>query len=138
MAKIVVIDDEPAMVEVIVTLCREKGHQVFPFNAPSKAIEQLDAIQPEVVITDIKMETMTGFDVLRHVREHQRQTSVILITAFGSAETAVQAMKMGARDYILKPVKIDELQTRIQMKLDYQADAGGIQCCRKEVKDCHK
>ena len=68
MAKIVIIDDEPAMVEVIVTLCREKGHQVFPFNAPSKAIEQLDAIQPEVVITDIKMETMTGFDVLRHVR----------------------------------------------------------------------
>ena len=103
MAKIVIIDDEPAMVEVIVTLCREKGHQVFPFSAPSKAIEQLDTIQPQVVITDIKMETMTGFDVLRHVREHHRQTAVILITAFGSTETAVEAMKMGATDYILKP-----------------------------------
>src|ERR1700726_2730253 len=138
MAKIVVIDDEPAMVEVIVTLCREKGHQVFPFNAPSKAIEQLDVIQPEVVITDIKMETMTGFDVLRHVREHQRQTSVILITAFGSAETAVQAMKMGARDYILKPFKIDELQTRIQMALDYQAAVGEVTYLRKELKEKHK
>ena len=51
MAKIIIIDDEPAMVEVIVTLCREKGHQVFPFNAPSKALEQLDSIQPQVVIT---------------------------------------------------------------------------------------
>jgi len=138
MAKIVVIDDEPAMVEVIVTLCREKGHQVFPFNAPSKAIEQLDAIQPEVLITDIKMETMTGFDVLRHVREHQRQTAVILITAFGSAETAVQAMKMGARDYILKPFKIDELQTRIQMALDYQAAVGEVTYLRKELKEKHK
>src|SRR5216684_3526556 len=70
MAKIVIIDDEPAMVEVIVTLCREKGHQVFPFNAAPKAVEQLDSIAPQVVIADIKMETMTGFDVLRHIREH--------------------------------------------------------------------
>ena len=50
MAKIVIIDDEPAMVEVIVTLCREKGHQVFPFNAAPKAVEQMDSIQPHVVI----------------------------------------------------------------------------------------
>ena len=80
MAKIIIIDDEPAMVEVIVTLCREKGHQVFPFNSATKAVEQLDAIGPQVVIADIKMETMTGFDVLRHVREHHRQTTVILIS----------------------------------------------------------
>jgi CheY-like chemotaxis protein len=88
MAKIIIIDDEPAMVEVIVTLCRDKGHQVFPFNSAPKAIEQLDVIQPQVVIADIKMETMTGFDVLRHIREHHRQTAVILITAYASVETA--------------------------------------------------
>ena len=52
MAKIIIIDDEPAMVEVIVTLCREKGHQVFPFNSAPKAVEQLDAIAPQVVIAD--------------------------------------------------------------------------------------
>src|SRR3977135_2450791 len=103
MAKIIIIDDEPAMVEVIVTLCRDKGLQVFPFNSAAKAIEQLDSIQPQVVITDITMETRSGFDVLRHVREHLRQTAVILITAYGTAETAVEAMKMGATDYVLKP-----------------------------------
>ena len=54
MAKIIIIDDEPAMVEVIVTLCREKGHQVFPFNSATKAVEQLDSIQPQVVITDVE------------------------------------------------------------------------------------
>ncbi|PYK84267.1 MAG: DNA-binding response regulator [Verrucomicrobia bacterium] len=106
MAKIVIIDDEPAMVEVIVTLCREKGHQAFPFNSASKAVEQLDSIAPQVLIADIKMETMTGFDVLRHVREHHRQTAVILITAYGTVETAVEAMKMGAYDYVTKPFKI--------------------------------
>jgi DNA-binding NtrC family response regulator len=63
---------------------------------------------------------------------------VILITAFGSAETAVQAMKMGARDYVLKPFKIDELQTRIQMALDYQAAVGEVSYLRKELKERHK
>ncbi len=103
------------------TLCREKGHQVSPFNSAPKAIEQLDSIVPQVVIADIKMETMTGFDVLRHVREHHRQTAVILITAYGTVETAVEAMKMGAYDYVTKPFKIDELQLTVQRALDYQA-----------------
>jgi two-component system response regulator AtoC len=138
MAKIIIIDDEPAMVEVIVTLCREKGHQVFPFSSPAKALEQLDSIQPQVVITDIKMETMTGFDVLRHVRENHRQTAVILITAFGSTETAVEAMKMGATDYVLKPFKIDELQTRIQKALDFQAALGEVNYLRKELKNRYR
>jgi DNA-binding NtrC family response regulator len=104
-----------------VTLCRKKGHQVSPFNSAPKAIEQLDSIAPQVVIADMKMETMTGFDVLRHVREHHRQTAVILITAYGTVETAVEAMKMGAYDYVTKPFKIDELQLTVQRALDYQA-----------------
>ncbi|MFL6529433.1 MAG: sigma-54-dependent transcriptional regulator, partial [Chthoniobacterales bacterium] len=138
MAKIIIIDDEPAMVEVIVTLCRDKGHQVFPFNSPSRALEQIDSIQPQVVITDIKMETMSGFDVLRHVRENHRQTAVILITAYGSTETAVEAMKMGATDYVLKPFKIDELQTRIQKALDFQAAVGEVSYLRKELKNKYR
>src|SRR5216684_1505393 len=121
MAKIIIIDDEPAMVEVIVTLCRDKGHQVFPFNSAPKAVEQLDTIQPQVVITDIKMETMSGFDVLRHVRENHRQTSVILITAYASVDTAIEAMKMGAYGYVPKPFKIDELQNAIGLQLNQQS-----------------
>ncbi len=138
MAKIVIIDDEPAMVEVIVTLCREKGHQVFPFNSAPKAVEQLDSIAPQVVIADIKMETMTGFDVLRHVREHHRQTAVILITAYGTVETAVEAMKMGAYDYVTKPFKIDELQLTVQRALDYQAALRENVYLRKELKNRYK
>jgi two-component system, NtrC family, response regulator AtoC len=138
MAKIVIIDDEPAMVEVIVTLCRDKGHQVFPFNVAQKAVEQLDAIQPHVVIADIRMETVSGFDVLRHVREHHRQTAVILITAYASVETAVEAMKMGAYDYVTKPFKIDELQMTVQRALDYQAAVRENVYLRKELKNKYK
>jgi len=138
MAKIVIIDDEPAMVEVIVTLCREKGHQVYPFNSAQKAVEQLDSIQPHVVVADIRMETMTGFDVLRHVRENHRQTAVILITAYASVETAVEAMKMGAYDYVTKPFKIDELQMTVQRALDYQAALRENVYLRKELKNKYK
>src|SRR5436305_1978962 len=138
MAKIVIIDDEPAMVEVIVTLCREKGHQVFPFNSAPKAVEQLDTLQPHVVIADIRMETMTGFDVLRHVREHHRQTAVILITAYASVETAVEAMKMGAYDYVTKPFKIDELQRTTPPWLDYQAALRENTYLRKELTNKYR
>ena len=138
MAKIIIIDDEPAMVEVIVTLCREKGHQVFPFNSAPKAIEQLDTIAPQVVIADIKMETMTGFDVLRHIREHHRQTAVILITAYASVETAVEAMKMGAYDYVTKPFKIDELKLTVQRALDFQAAVRENVILKKELKNKYR
>src|ERR1700759_3471411 len=138
MAKIIIIDDEPAMVEVIVTLCREKGHQAFPFNAAPKAIEQLDTIEPQVVIADIKMETMTGFDGLRHVGEHHRQEAGDLITAYASVETAVEAMKMGAYDYVTKPFKIDELQMTVQRALDYQAALRENTYLRKELKNRYR
>ena len=138
MAKIIIIDDEPAMVEVIVTLCREKGHQVFPFNSAAKAVEKLDEIDPQIVITDVKMETMSGFDVLRHVREHHRQTLVILITAYASVDTAIEAMKMGAHGYVPKPFKIDELQMTVQRALDYQSTMRENTYLRKELKNKYK
>src|SRR5438874_11307563 len=80
------------------------------------------------------METMTGFDVLRHVREHLRQTAVILITAYASVDTAVEAMNMGASDYVTKPFKIDELQMTVQRALDYQAALRDNVYLRKELK----
>ena len=81
---------------------------------------------------------MTGFDVLRHVREHHRQTLVILITAYASVETAVEAMKMGAYDYVTKPFKIDELQMTVQRALDYQAALRENVYLRKELKNRYR
>jgi len=138
MAKIIIIDDEPAMVEVIVTLCREKGHQVFPFSSAAKAVEQMETINPEIVITDVKMETMSGFDVLRHVKQHHKQTLVILITAYASVDTAIEAMKMGAHGYVPKPFKIDELQMTIQRALEFQSARQENTYLRKELKNKYK
>lgn len=138
MPKIVVIDDEPAMVEVISTLCRENGHQVSPFNSAERALEELSGIAPQVVIADIKMEKVTGFDVLQHVRRTLPQTAVILITAYASVEKAVEAMKLGAYDFVTKPFKIDELKFSIQRALEHQSVVRENAYLKKEVKNRYR
>jgi two-component system response regulator AtoC len=138
MARIVIIDDEPAMVEVISTLCRDKGHQVFPYNSAQKAIDSLPSILPQVVITDIKMEKVGGFDVLRECREVTPTPAVIMITAYASVETAIEAMKLGAYDYITKPFKIDELQLTVQRALDFQSAVRENVYLKKELKERYR
>jgi two-component system response regulator AtoC len=138
MARIVIIDDEPAMVEVIATLCREKGHQVFPYNSAEKAIEQIPGHSPQAVIADVKMQKLGGFDVLRECRELPNPPTVIMITGYGSVETAVEAMKLGAYDYITKPFKIDELQLTIQRALDFNAAVRENTYLKKELKERYR
>ena len=138
MSKIVVIDDEPAMVEVISTLCRENGHQVTPFNSAERALEELAGLAPQVVIADIKMEKVTGFDVLQHVRRTLPQTAVILITAYASVEKAVEAMKLGAYDFVTKPFKIDELKFTIQRALEHYSVIRENAYLKKEVKNRYR
>jgi DNA-binding NtrC family response regulator len=138
MAKIVIVDDEPAMVDVIATLCREKGHQAFPFSSAAKAITSIPEIAPQIVITDIRMQKVGGFDVLRECRELNPQPQVIMITAYASVETAVEAMRLGAYDYITKPFKIDELQMTVQRALDYQSAMRENVYLKKELKEKYR
>ncbi|MGC3988248.1 MAG: sigma-54 dependent transcriptional regulator [Chthoniobacteraceae bacterium] len=138
MARIIIIDDEPAMVEVISTLCRDKGHQVFPFNSAVRAIEQFTTIAPQIVISDIKMEKVGGFDVLRECQSLDPLPQVIMITAYASVETAVEAMKQGAFDYITKPFKIDELTITIQRALDFQSAVRENVYLKKELKERYR
>lgn len=126
------------MVEVISTLCREKGHQAFPFNSAERAIANLGEISPQVVICDVKMENLGGFDVLRACKETLGRTAFIMVTAYASVEAAVEAMKMGAYDYITKPFKIDELQITIQRALDYQAAVQENVYLKQELKNRYR
>ncbi len=138
MARILIIDDEPAMVEVIATLCRELGHMVSPFNSAVKAIEALTTFEPQVVIADIKMEKIGGFDVLRACHQLAPLPAVIMITGYASVETAVEAMKLGAYDYVTKPFKIDDLQMTIQRALDFQCAVRENVYLKKELQERYK
>jgi len=138
MARVLIIDDEPAMVEVIATLCRDLGHHVSPFNSAERAIESLPACEPQVVIADIKMETLGGFDVLRACNDLAPKPAVIMITGYASVETAVEAMKLGAYDYVTKPFKVDELQLTIQRALDFQCAVRENVYLKNELRERYK
>ncbi len=138
MARILIIDDDPAMVSVISEICHERGHQTIAFNSGQKAIENLANHSPQLVITDLKMDKVGGLDILRECREVLPQTPVIVITAYAKVESALEAMKLGAYDYIAKPFKVDELQLTIQRALDHQQDRREIQQLRRAVKEKYR
>ena len=81
---------------------------------PLLRLENLSTHAPQLVITDMRMDKVGGLDILRECKEVLPQTPVILITAYKTVETALEAMKLGAYDYITKPFKVDELQLTIQ------------------------
>ncbi len=134
MARILIIDDDPQMVAVISEICKERGHQTIAYNSGQKAIENLATQAPALVITDLRMDKVGGLDILRECRESLPQTPVILITAYKTVETALEAMKLGAYDYITKPFKVDELQLTIQRALEHSEDKRQIRSLRQVVK----
>ncbi len=138
MARILIIDDDPAMVQVISDICQERGHQTVAYSSGQKAIESLATHAPQLVITDVRMDKIGGMEVLRECREVLPGTPVIMITAYKMLETGIEAMKMGAYDYITKPFKVDELQLAIQRALDHQHDRREIRNLRQIVKEKYR
>ena len=121
MARILIFDDEPEMLDVISNLCRDCGHQSLPFASFDKALEALPKTLPHLVIIGASRENDAGLAMLKECRAKLPQTAVVMITAYTSVQMAVDAMKLGAYDYITKPFKLDELQFCIQRALEYQA-----------------
>jgi two-component system response regulator PilR (NtrC family) len=118
MSKILVIDDEQSMRDFLSIMLKKEGHDVV---AAENGTDALKAVQTEIfdlVISDVKMPGLNGIDVLKTVKEVSPETVVIMITAYATAETAVEAMKLGAYDYITKPFKVDEIKLIIQKALE--------------------
>ncbi len=134
MAKIVIIDDEPNIVELVVTACKELGHETFPFVNSSKAMEQLENIAPQLVISDIKMDKVDGFEVLRRVQGTLENCHVILMTGYGNEEIAEKAIGEGARYYIRKPFKISEMQARVRHTIEFSNTAKERDTLKKVMK----
>ncbi len=134
-----IIDDEPAMVDVICSICKELGHETLPFSSSERALEELPGAHPNLVIADMKMQRVGGLDILRACKSSGTGgPAVILVTAFASVETAVEAMKIGAFDYVTKPFKVDELKISIKRALDYQAAIHENTLLRREIRDRYK
>jgi two-component system NtrC family response regulator len=118
MSRILLIDDDANLREVLAYTLREQGHEVEAYPDGERGVAQLGALHPEVVITDLKMPGISGLEVLSQVREIDPTIPVILLTAFGSIEEAVEAMKLGAYHYLTKPCNRDELRLTVDQALE--------------------
>lgn len=117
MKKILIIEDDNKMREGLVELLKEEGYYVESAENGKKGIDKFKEKDFDVVLTDLIMPVMGGMEVLRETKRMRPATQVILITAYATIENAIEAMKSGASDYITKPFKIDEVQTKIRKTL---------------------
>ncbi len=118
MSHIVVIDDERSMREFLQILLEREGHEVVSCSDVKGALAALEDREPDMVFSDLKLPDGTGMEVLKTVRERYPDAQVIMMTAFATAENAVEAMRLGAYDYQLKPFKVSEVRALTQKALE--------------------
>jgi two-component system response regulator PilR (NtrC family) len=118
MAAILVADDEQSMRELLEILLRKDGHDVAVASDAAAAVRRVAEGGLDLVITDLRLGEGSGLTVLEEVRERSPATEVVVVTAFATTETAIQAMKLGAYDYLLKPFKVDELRLVVEKALE--------------------
>jgi len=119
-ASIVVIDDEPNMCAALRKLLGLEGYAVETFVDPEQALEHVRRAHPDIVLADLMMPTLNGMEVLRRVRSNDPSILVIMITAHGTIDNAIQAVKEGAFHYITKPFNTNELLLTIRKALDHR------------------
>lgn len=116
-SRILVVDDEESIREFLEIMLKKEGYEVTLAEDGQKAKDLLTKKSFDMIISDLQMPHVTGIELLKHVKESYPETVFMLITAFGTTETAVEAMKMGAYDYLTKPFKIDEVRMNIHNAL---------------------
>jgi DNA-binding NtrC family response regulator len=117
MARVFIVDDEKSVLDMITAVLAQEEYELHPFSDPLAAIEQIGHLCPDVIITDIKMKEASGFEVLEEAKKNNPEINIILITAFASVDTAVDALRGGAFDYLIKPFKINDLRLAVQRAL---------------------
>jgi len=119
MSRILIVDDKDMMRDSVAATLARKGHAVIGAAGAEAALQKLSERQPDVVITDLQMPEMSGLELLEQIRRVDEQLPVIFMTAYGTVETAVAAMKQGAFDYIAKPFSGDELIIAVERALEH-------------------
>ena len=130
---ILVAEDEATARSSLVEILNEEGYQVYEAADGQAAVQLLEELDLDLVLCDLKMPGSDGLTVLRQVRERAPQTLVLLMTAYGSVETAVEALRWGVQDYLLKPLLFEDLLHKIDRLLTYKQQAWELQLLRREV-----
>ena len=120
MSKILIVDDENVILELLQTILTREGHEITTVENGADALTELKLQSYDLMITDIQMTPMDGLELLKVAKDLHPQLQVIVMTAYASVETAVEAMKNGAYDYLTKPFKVEEFLVKINRAIDFQ------------------
>ena len=131
--QILVVDDEPAIRQILAATLTRAGHSVEVAAGGREALMRLSKGDVEVALCDINMPDMTGIEVVREARTAGVDATFIMMTAFSSVDTAVEAMKAGAYDYMIKPLRAEELTQRLMQIADLRGLRGENEALRKLV-----
>ncbi len=134
MEKILIVDDEAFIRENLERILREDGYQPASTDSAEKALQLVVEEEIDLVLLDLNLGGASGLDVLRSLREVDPQVLVIIITGYGTVETAVDALKQGAYDYIKKPFKADAIRLIVKLALETQSLRREVRQLRREGK----
>jgi len=138
MARILLVDDEPSILNVLSTLLKGQGHDCHPVKGGEQARDLIRNELFDLMISDIRMSPIDGLELLKLAKRTRPNMAVIMLTAYGSVETAVVAMKEGAFDYVTKPFKVDELMITVQRALEFRAVVAENEQLRAELDNRYR
>ena len=104
MARILIIDDEPGICQALERFFGSEGHEARACSRAETAVTLAEAFEPDLVVLDVRLPGMSGLDLLPRLKEMDPELPVVVVTAYGTMDTAVEAMQRGAYDYLLKPL----------------------------------
>jgi DNA-binding NtrC family response regulator len=119
-ARILVVDDEPDMLALMKMMLEEKGYEVIVTNNPLEVGELLESQKVDIVLTDLKMPGLDGIEVLSEVKRRDPEVTVMVITAYGSLESAEEAIERGAFDFITKPFRKEQVLLAVDKALRWR------------------
>ena len=136
--RILVVDDEASQRELVAGYLKKQGYQVLAAGGGEQALEIFRREPMELILTDQRMPDLSGLDLLKAVRSINPEIQVIVMTAYGNVETAVEAMRDGAADYLTKPLNLDELRQKIQRIVERHRLYDENRALREELKARHR
>jgi two-component system NtrC family response regulator len=135
---ILIVDDEDAQRSILKGYLEKKGYKIFSASSGTEGIKAVENNPIDIVLSDFKMPDKTGLEVLEEVKKINPEISFVILTAYGTIENAVKAMRLGAYDYISKPVDLDELDLTIERIIENKNLRSEIQILKNQLKEKFK
>src|SRR5262249_32824344 len=136
--KILIVDDEPSNRNILGQELTHEGYSVVAASDGREALKKIESSRPDLIILDYMMPDLNGLEVLKELRKRENDNPVVMITAYGTMERAVEAMKEGAYDFITRPFEPDHIALVVRKALERQRLKLGVEILSEEVEEGYR